>query len=395
MTRNKPDKNKWPANLCKRGNSWILDFIYRGQRYTENLGPVSKTVAKERAVSRKVEVAEGRRLVDGKRWDGIQWIADNQNTIGDPAFTDAMKQYLEFYKAENAPYTYQKYALPASKNLQAYFGRYRLSQISLLLIEKYKRDRKASGKADGTVNRELTLLRHFFNKCIDFQLARSNPFRVVLSLENGTHRVQKVRLYKEHGRERYITEEESGRLLSACNADLRLVVLTAMHTGFRSSELKSLQWSDIDLVNGTATVRSRYSKNGDPRHVPLTDDLARGFRRLKEARNPSQSDYVFILNGQRWKCWKEAFRGAVERAGLTDLRFHDLRHVFGSNLGMANTNQKAMMELMGHRDPKMTLRYTHLSVDYKRQAVAKLPSFGAGIMDSHSKFHSSRIARKW
>jgi site-specific recombinase XerD len=54
---------------------------------------------------------------------------------------------------------------------------------------------------------------------------------------------------------------------------------------------------------------------------------------------------------------------------FTDFTFHDLRHCFGSHLGMAGTNQKAMMELMGHKDPKMTLRYTHLSVENKRQAV--------------------------
>ena len=53
-----------------------------------------------------------------------------------------------------------------------------------------------------------------------------------------------------------------------------------------------------------------------------------------------------------------------------------LRHTFGSHLGMANTNQKAMMELLGHKAPKMTMRYTHLSMDYKRQAVENLPKFG-------------------
>ena len=70
-------------------------------------------------------------------------------------------------------------------------------------------------------------------------------------------------------------------------------------------------------------------------------------------------------------------------AGIRDFVFHDLRHCFGSYLGMNNTNPKAMMELMGHRDAKMTMRYTHLSVEYKRQVVAKLPSFG-DISESES-----------
>ena len=68
---------------------------------------------------------------------------------------------------------------------------------------------------------------------------------------------------------------------------------------------------------------------------------------------------------------------ACERTGILDFRFHDLRHCFGSWLEMTGTTGKTQMELMGHKDPKMTMRYTHLSMDYKRQAVAKLPRFGA------------------
>lgn len=79
--------------------------------------------------------------------------------------------------------------------------------------------------------------------------------------------------------------------------------------------------------------------------------------------------------------WR-AFNGAVKRAGLMDFHFHDLRHCFGSNLGMAGVNQKTMMDLMGHKDPKMTLRYTHLGVEYQRQAIAKLPQFGVDVMQS-------------
>ena len=80
--------------------------------------------------------------------------------------------------------------------------------------------------------------------------------------------------------------------------------------------------------------------------------------------------------GKPWKSWRTAFKNAVERAGLKNCTFHTLRHTFGSHLGMANTNHKAMMELMGHKGPKMTMRYTHLSMDYKRQAMENLPKLG-------------------
>ncbi|PYT62781.1 MAG: hypothetical protein DMG46_00185, partial [Acidobacteria bacterium] len=60
---------------------------------------------------------------------------------------------------------------------------------------------------------------------------------------------------------------------------------------------------------------------------------------------------------------------------IADFRFHDLRHCFVSWLAMNGTTKKAMMELLGHRDGKMTDRYTHLSEDYRRQAVQNLPRF--------------------
>jgi integrase len=106
------------------------------------------------------------------------------------------------------------------------------------------------------------------------------------------------------------------------------VVLAAMHTGFRKSELKSLRWSSVDFANGSATVESCYSKNGETRTVPLTEDLARELRLLKEKRDPRPDDPLFTLDGKPWKCWREAFDGAVVRAGLKDFRFHDLRHCY-------------------------------------------------------------------
>jgi len=214
--------------------------------------------------------------VNGKLWKNKRWVLEVQEhaLIEDPLFEIAMEMFLQWYKTENAAYTYKKYAEPSSKSLKEFFKDYKLSQISSVLVEKYKRHRKQAGKADATVNHELTFLRHLFNKCIDFKLAESNPFRVVTKTPDGEYRVERVKLFKERERTRYLSQDEATRLLSACKPDLKIVVLAALHTGFRSSELKSLTWSHVDLVNGFATVDSRYSKNGETRTVPLTQDLA-------------------------------------------------------------------------------------------------------------------------
>ena len=72
------------------------------------------------------------------------------------------------------------------------------------------------------------------------------------------------------------------------------------------------------------------------------------------------------------------------RAKLSDFRFHGLRHCYGSWLAMNNVPDKGRMELMGHKDPKMTMRYTHLSMEFKRLAVEKLPGFDKSVMEAES-----------
>jgi integrase len=318
----KDDENTWPKNLYKRGDSWVIDFYFRGLRYTETLGQMSKTAAQEKRDKRRGDISAGELAVNGKLWRGKRWVSEVQESpiIEDPPFENAMNKFLEWYKTENADYTYRKYAKPSSKSLEEFFKGYQLSQISLVLIEKYKRHRKQAGKADATVNHELRLLRHFFNKCIDFKLAESNPFRIVTKTTEGDYRVERVRLLKEKERTRYLSTEEAARLLATCKRDLKIVVLAALHTGFRSSELKSLCWSNIDLANGFGTVDSRYSKNGETRTVPLTPDLLQALKALKQERkNAKSTDRVFLHKGKPWKCWKEAFDGPsiVPESGIS------------------------------------------------------------------------------
>jgi integrase len=150
------------------------------------------------------------------------------------------------------------------------------------------------------------------------------------------------------------------------------------------------RWSNIDLDSGFATVDSLFEEwrdsNGsiDARPPP-------GFEGVQDAKS---NDHVFLYDGEPWKCWKGAFNGAVERAGIKDFHFHDLRNCYGSWLALNGVPDKGRMELMGHKDPKMTMRYTHLSMERKRIAVIKLPSFN--ILDSsHSKIHNRRPTPKW
>jgi integrase len=247
----------------------------------------------------------------------------------------------------------------ALKALKPFFGGYRLADISPFLLEKYKRSRKEQGRSEVTINRELALLKNLFTMAIKWGKASENP-------------VKQVRLFREdNGRTRFLTEEEEARLLACCSPYLRPIVITALHTGFRKSELLSLTWADVDFRRQTIAVRAAYAKNGEARSVPMTVVLT---ETLKASRiNAAPTAPVFLTpKGQPYRDISRAFGTAVRRAVITDFTFHDLRHTFASHLVMGGVDLTTVKELMGHKHIAMTLRYAHLAPGHKRSAIAVL-----------------------
>jgi integrase len=84
---------------------------------------------------------------------------------------------------------------------------------------------------------------------------------------------------------------------------------------------------------------------------------------------------------------RHAFDEAVKNAGLEDFRFHDLRHTFGSHLAMRGVNTRTIQQVMGHKEIKMTMRYSHLSPEYVQEAVEKLDNLVDTIWTPRQKDH--------
>jgi integrase len=159
---------------------------------------------------------------------------------------------------------------------------------------------------------------------------------------------------------------------------LRPLVITALHTGFRASELRSLTWDDVDFRRRVISVRAGYAKNGEARSVPMNQLLTDILKSVKLANY--QGDRVFCnREGTPYRSFRSAFERAVRKAEVKDLTFHDLRHTFASRLVMAGVDLPTVKELLGHRDISMTMRYTHLSSDHKQTAMGKLEQFAAQV----------------
>jgi integrase len=275
---------------------------------------------------------------------------------------DFVKEYFDYYRTIRRPRSVIRHET-SWHAIAPVLGNKRLEEISSFDLERYRRHRKKMGRSEVTINRELAFLRNLYNKAIDWEKATENP-------------VRKVRFARENNeRPRFLSPDEEACLLVCCNVQLKPLVVTALHTGFRKSELLSLTWEDVNFESRDITVQAAYAKNGESRSVPMNDVLT---ATLEEVRiNSTATGPVFRnRNDAPYRSFRTAFERAVRKAAIPDFPFHDLRHTFASRLVMRSVDLPTVKELMGHKDISMTLRYTHLSSEHKRRAVEKLEEFG-------------------
>ncbi len=147
-----------------------------------------------------------------------------------------------------------------------------------------------------------------------------------------------------------------------------MIVLIALNTGMRKSEILGLKKGDIDLQNNIITVseskvrgQRETTKSGKRRDVPISESLK---NELVDYMDTLEGDEFFTVNE-----FKRSFLGAVRRAGISDFTFHDLRHTFASYLVMGGIDLATVKELMGHATIQMTMRYAHLSADHRKRAL--------------------------
>jgi integrase len=177
---------------------------------------------------------------------------------------------------------------------------------------------------------------------------------------------------------RWLSDDEETRLRAALGEDEWPKVSFALNTGFRQASQFRLPWSDVNFETGIVTGRG--SKSGETYHVPMNEEL-RGVLRGLGSR--LKSPWVFpglkgktALNATNYM--NRVFGPAVERAGIENFHWHDLRHTFASRLVMAGVDLTTVKELVGHETITMTQRYAHLSPAHKLDAVESLTRRATG-----------------
>jgi integrase len=321
-----------------KNENWHIDYrLPNGSRRREKVGP-SKGLAEIVFKKRMVEIAEGR-FLDKKSEDKIKF----------EVFAD---EYLELHSKVNNK-SWKKSDCNNLKILKEHFSGKSLSDITPLLIDKFKAERIKKVKP-ATVNRSLECLKSLFNKAIAWQkFAGSNP-------------VKQIKLLKENNKRlRFLEREEIVKLLSNCQKYLKPIVVIALNTGMRRGEILGLKWRDIDIKRGIIYLYN--TKNGEKREVPVNEQVKTA---LIRTRKHPQSEYIFCnKDGSRMTHVSKSFATALRKSGIKDFKFHDMRHTFASHLVMAGVDLNTVRELLGHKSLAMTLRYSHLSPDFKKRAV--------------------------
>ena len=301
-------------------------------------------------------------------------LAKKRETFVDPYAAPTLQEYSEKYletvSVHKESHDRERRLM---KNLRDFFGASRLSKIKRSRVIEYRKVRRAKVSV-GTVNREIALLRHMFNVAIDEGLVALNPAR------GGPG----MKAFTEQSRTRYLEMDEIAVLLGAIqarivkNSDEKLktsakkfwqylhaAVVIALHTGMRKGEILSLRWEQINWER--RNVLLTVTKNGEPRRVPL-DSMV--LHELVEHRTRvGNPDLVFPSYDRDGKVVslgdvKVAFGRALKDAGITNFRFHDLRHTFASHYAMSGGNLYTLAKILGHKDIKMTQRYAALSPDF-------------------------------
>ena len=222
-------------------------------------------------------------------------------------------------------------------------------------------------RSGATVNRYLATLSHMFTTALmEWRLIDSNPVRDISKKKEA------------RGRIRFLRDEERDVLLNACVESawpaLHALVLLAISTGARRGELIRLRWTDVTLDPATPQAIIQDTKNGDPRRLPLVSKALEAIWALKVANNGA-SEFVFPSRAdlhRPYVAFDAHWYAALARAGLSDFRFHDLRHTCASYLASEGASLLEIADVLGHRTMAMVKRYSHLAQGHKATVIEKM-----------------------
>ncbi|MCP2041718.1 integrase [Neisseria sp. HSC-16F19] len=238
------------------------------------------------------------------------------------------------------------YLIPL-KWLDAHLGHLKLSEVDRHVIKAIQHAKQAEGVKPRTVNMVLQQTRVILRAALAWEWLDKIP---------------QIKLLQEPDRRiRWLSEDEEQRLLQELPAHMQRIVVFALATGLRMSNILGLEWKQIDLNRRQAWIHADQAKAGKSIGVPLNADAMA----VLAACLGEDKKHVFVFRGKPMlRVNGNAWRQALKRAGIEDFHFHDLRHTWATRHVMNGTPLHVLQELGGWNDITMLRKYAHLSVEH-------------------------------
>jgi integrase len=305
------------VSLLKRGNTWWV-YLYRdGIRHQYSTGTTNRKQAEKIQDKLKQELNDRQfQIVD----------ADPAMTFGELA-----ARFIASGSVRPHHLYHLKFLLP-------FFSDFPVLRITKSLAEEFRAVRHQRNHAikDATINRDLSVLRHIFYWAVDEQLLAANPLT----------RLKMVR--ERRTRRQVLSVTEEVLLLGAAQGHLYAMILMALDTGMRRGEITAQTWEDIDFSQKVLYVTRSKTPEGESREIPFTKRLHQFLLEHRRAHG-----LVIEFHGKPVRIVKRTWKTALRNAGIRHVRFHDLRHTFGTRMMEAGVLQEVVSFLndkdVGHR----------------------------------------------
>lgn len=260
---------------------------------------------------------------------------------------------------------------------KAHMGDLQLSEVNPSVLAEC-RDRllaepvvKGRPRSNNTVIRYLASISIVFEYCVKEWLWLS---------QNPVRSIKKPKVGK--GKTRFFDQEEIRKIKSTCEDSksnlLHSIFVIALHTGMRRGEILSLRWEDVDFKNRELQLPT--SKNGEPRDVPMSDEVFKVLSELASSKKANISGLVFPspYNPKKPVDIVSSWRRVLKKAGIKGATFHTTRHTACSYLAQLGIASILIARIVGHKDSKTTDRYTHAVKEHTREAIGQLEALIGG-----------------
>ena len=342
----------------KRGGTWYARWRDATGQHRRRIGPAwTRSGPPDPGYYRK---REAKAALDAILTDARRGAVEQSRT--GKTFAVVAEDWYEHGLLERdwSPSTKADYRSALKAHLLPAFGELRIEAIKPARIERFRNDRVRDGRLSRrNANRLLAIMHAVFVHACAYHGLQDNP---------AAH-VKKLRESYEAARYEFFTPEQVHQLADAAASEQDAAVfITAAFTGLRRGELVALRWRDVDFENQSIRVYEGFTRElGRPksrrsRTVPMVDEVAEVLR-AQSTRSEYTGANDFVFPGERGEiadpsALRRRYMLAVRRAVLPPLRFHDLRHTFGS-LAINHASIVQVQNWMGHADIKTTMRYLH------------------------------------